>query len=111
MSETREEGEFLSGNDLGRRIRKVASGQGVCCAIAFWSKNGVDEIFPNGVATARIVCDISMGLTSADALSALGGPDNKRLLHKIGLHAKVCLSNRGLVVSSANGIPCSDGFG
>jgi hypothetical protein len=96
-------GEFAFGERLGERIREVAAGQNVCCAIAFWSEDGVAEIFPSGItADAKIVCDISMGATSANALLALGGPRNECLRHQLGMHAKVCLSNRGLVVSSAN---------
>jgi hypothetical protein len=112
MSETWGVGEFLFNEELSRRIREVTSGRGVCCAIAFWSKNGIEEIFPGGVPVdAKIVCDISMGSTSADALSALGGPGNKRLRHKIGMHAKVCLSNKGLIVSSANASHAAMGSG
>jgi hypothetical protein len=113
MNERRDgSGEFLSGKKLGERIREVTSGEEVCCAIAFWSEDGVAEIFPNGMAAdAKVVCDISMGATSASALLALDAPRNKRLRHQIGMHAKVCLSNRGLVISSANASRTAMGSG
>src|SRR6476646_8330060 len=99
--------EFVFGERLGERIREVAAGQLVCCAIAFWSEDGA--------ADAKIICNISMGATSAEALVALGGPRNECLRHELGMHAKVCLSNRGLVVSSAKAsraaIGSSDGAG
>lgn len=96
--------EFLFDADLTDRIREVAGGSDVRCAVAFWSKDGIGRIFESIKAArrARIVCDISMGSTSAEALEALGAPTRKGLRHQVGLHAKVYLSEHGLVTGSAN---------
>lgn len=97
-------GEFLFDAELGERIRDIARGANMCCAVAFWSEEGIDRVFETAKAArrARIVCDISMGSTSAEALEALGAPHRKSLRHLRGLHAKVYLSDLGLVTGSAN---------
>ena len=95
--------EFLVGLALAERITQVAAGGQVRCAVAFWSDTGVSKVFPRGVPkNARIFCDISMGSTSADALEALQAPNNPNLRHSVRMHAKVFISNMGLVVGSAN---------
>lgn len=97
------DGEFLVGTELAKKIGHVAGGGAVHCAIAFWSEQGVKAVFPEGAPSdAKIICDISMRSTSAEALRQLGAPNNKKLRHVLGLHAKVILSDRGVVVSSAN---------
>jgi hypothetical protein len=98
------DGEFLFGDRLSERVRDVARGHEARCAVAFWSRDGVGELFGfNALALkARIVCDISIGATSPDALEELGAPSNPQLRHHIGLHAKLYLSDRGLVIGSAN---------
>jgi hypothetical protein len=97
-------GEFLFDADLSERIREVARGSDVRCAVAFWSEDGIARIFESTKAArrARIVCDISMGSTSAEALETLGAPTRKALRHQRGLHAKVYISDYGLVTGSAN---------
>lgn len=100
---TNQAGEFLVGVALAKRIIGAAKGGQVRCAVAFWSAVGVGEIFPTGVPKdAKIVCDISMGATSAEALSALQAPHNPNLRHSVRMHAKVFISDKGLVVGSAN---------
>lgn len=96
--------EFLFDQKLADRICEVASGKDVRCAVAFWSEDGIYRIFDNVKAArrARVVCDISMGSTSAEALETLGAPNRKALRHHRGLHAKVYISDRGLVTGSAN---------
>lgn len=97
-------GEFLFDSDLAKRIRGIAAGKDVRCAVAFWSEDGIGQIFDSVAAArrARIVCDISMGSTSAEALEKLGAPAREALRHQRGLHAKVYISDRGLVTGSAN---------
>lgn len=97
-------GEFLSGKDLRERIRRVTQGTDVRCAVAFWSEDGIKEAFGSKRAArnARVVCDISMGSTSAAALEALGAPGRSSLKHLRGLHSKVLISELGLVTGSAN---------
>lgn len=97
-------GQFLFDADLSERIRDVTRGDNVRCAVAFWSTEGITRVFDDEAAArrARIVCDISMGSTSADALIALGAPGRETLRHLRGMHAKVYLSDRGVIVGSAN---------
>ena len=100
---TKQAGEFLSGSSLASRITAVSKGKRVRCAVAFWSADGVDQVFPKGLPRdAKLVCDISMGSTSADALISLGAPYNQCVRHSVGMHAKVFISDCGLVVGSAN---------
>jgi len=105
MSEaSAKDGEFLSGDRLSARMRYIAHGDDVRCAVAFWSREGIKELFGlnTPASTVKIVCDISMGATSPDALKDLGAPSNPQLRHHVGLHAKLYLSSRGLIIGSAN---------
>jgi hypothetical protein len=97
------ESDFLSGDCMTEVLKRVARGRGARIATAFWSKVGIDELFgPAGMGGASIVCDIAMGSTSPKALEALGAPGNDDLRHHERLHAKVFISDEGLVVGSAN---------
>jgi hypothetical protein len=63
----------------------------------------VDQLFPEEIpADAKILIDIRMGNTSPVALKKLGAPGNRYLKHSDRMHAKVFLSDTGLVVGSAN---------
>ena len=92
--------EFLDGKDLADKIREVVTGDNVKCAVAFWGKDMAAEL---GVKPDwKFICDVKMGGTSADALRALGAPNNKNLRHIEYLHAKVYISSVGVVIGSAN---------
>ncbi|KAA2235570.1 phospholipase D family protein [Salinarimonas soli] len=95
---------FHSGHELSQEIRRVLGGAHVRCAVAFWGKGTGAFLKSVGadLTDLRIVCNIEMGGTNPDALVELGAPDNSRLRHQQGLHAKVYISDRGLVVGSAN---------
>ncbi len=84
------------------------------CAVAFWGAGAADVLKhcnPNAWQRAKIVCDISMGSTNPRELQELGAPTNKQLRFKDGLHSKVYISERGLVVASANVSSNGIGFG
>ncbi len=51
-----------------------------------------------------------MGGSNPKELRALGAPDNRRIKHLRGLHAKVYLSNKGLITNSANASNNGIGF-
>ena len=104
---------FLEGEHLGAAIREVLSGDDVRCAVAFWGRGACNELFgtPERARAARILCDISMGGTNPDELVRLGAPANDGLRHVPGLHAKAYMSDRGLVVTSANASDNGIGFG
>ncbi len=102
-SQTQQAGEFLIGEALSKRVCSIAEGRRIRCAVAFWSSAGVHKLFSGKLPIdAKIICDISMGATSADALVALGAPHNRNLRHSEKMHAKVFISAKGLVVGSAN---------
>ncbi|MGQ2941858.1 MAG: hypothetical protein ACT6Q7_10160 [Blastomonas fulva] len=59
---------------------------------------------------AKLICDVSLGGTNPKALVDLGAPNRKTLRHVEGLHAKVYLSDRGMVIGSANASGGGIGF-
>lgn len=104
--------KFLSDEDLGPAIREVVGGSDLRCAVAFWGKGAARTLFEEGIVPrdARIVCDISMGGTNPLELEAMGAPDNENLAQLHGLHAKVYISDKGLIVASANASNNGIGF-
>lgn len=103
---------FLDDEELGPAIRELVKGGDLRCAVAFWGKDAARTLFPGGKppTDARLICDIAMGGTNPYELEALGAPDNSNLLHLKGLHAKVYISDRGLIVGSANASNNGIGF-
>jgi hypothetical protein len=102
--------KFAEGAALSSAIKDIAAGNDVRCAVAFWG-GGSDGLFSADRALKhRIVCDVTLGGTSADALRQFGAPNNKLLRHVPSLHAKVYLSDRGAVVGSANASQNGIGF-
>lgn len=104
--------EFLTDEALTEAIRYVVGGKGVKCAVAFWGNHGFFEAEALGGVTKdwQIICDIQMGGTSRDALEKLGAPTEPNLKFRNGLHAKVYISDRGVVVGSANASAGGLGF-
>jgi hypothetical protein len=99
----KDKSEFLYGPELSNRIRKICEAANVDCAVAFWGVGMRDHLFPKwGDGKVRIVCDISMGATCRAALDELGAPLNKNLRVHNGLHGKIYLSPRGVVIGSPN---------
>lgn len=93
--------EFLTGDALTDRIRKVVHGDNVKCAVAYWGNHNFGDAWARR-SDVQIVCDIVSGSTSAKALELIGAPSNKNLRHIHNLHSKVYLSDNGVVVASAN---------
>lgn len=105
--------EWLTGPALSKRIRTVVGAPNVRCAVAFWGSDAVEELFGTEVLErndVQIVCDLSMGATNPGTLEALGAPDNPRLRHMQGLHAKLYHSDAGMIVGSANASANGIGF-
>jgi hypothetical protein len=93
---------FKAGSDLADAIRDVLSGNNVRCAVAFWG-TGAEEFVNQATGDQpRIICDVTLGGTSPNALIALDAPGNDRLRHIPSLHAKIYMSDRGAIVGSAN---------
>lgn len=106
------DGAFLTGGELSAAIRHLLGGSDRRCAVAFWGR-GSSDLVGGGIegSDLRIVCDISMGGCHPDALRSLGAPDDADVRYHDGLHAKVYLSDRGVVVGSANASDNGVGFG
>lgn len=95
--------EFLSRRALSERIQEIVRGDDARCAVAFLGRGAAAFLGgADGAVTPKIICDISMGCTSPHELVSLGAPDTPSLKHVKGLHAKVYISDRGLIVGSAN---------
>jgi hypothetical protein len=104
--------KFLNDKEVGGAIRKVMMGKDLRCAVAFWGDGAFEALFPSveAVRSAHILCDLTMGGTNPHELERLGAPGNPQLKHVQGLHAKLYLSDAGLVVASANASNRGIGF-
>jgi len=102
--------QFKEGDDLAIAIKNVLAGKDVRSAVAFWGK-GSNALFQNAAGKKpRIVCDVTLGGTSGEALRVLGAPNNSNLRQVPGLHSKVYISDRGAIVASANASRNGIGF-
>lgn len=103
---------FLDDRELGPAIANLMQGSNLRCAVAFWGNGASSALFPNDYlpTEARIICDLTMGGSNPKELRVLGAPHNERIKHLRGLHAKVYLSNNGLITSSANASNNGVGF-
>lgn len=104
---------LLAGSELAARIVAICRGKDVEVAVAFWGGGAADALFGSRSAArrSRILCDVSLGGTQAKALEELGAPDNKKLRHRRALHAKLYISDQGVVIGSANASRAALGFG
>ena len=105
--------EFLAGDELGKAIKKICRGRNVRCAVAFWGNGAAKALFGSRYEQwkkARVICDLTMGGTNPVELEKLGVPKSRNIRHIEGLHAKVYLSDSGLVVTSANASENGVGF-
>jgi hypothetical protein len=104
--------KFLDDRELGPAITDLMQGSMSRCAVAFWGNGASSALFPHEYlpADVRIICDITMGGSNPKELRALGAPDSSRIKHLSGLHAKVYLSDKGLITSSANASNSGIGF-
>jgi hypothetical protein len=103
---------FLSDRELGPAIKELMKGTGLRCAVAFWGHGAAYNLFgdePLAYGT-KIICDLTMGGTNPGELKALGSPENENLKHLPGLHAKVYISDQGLILCSANASNNGIGF-
>jgi hypothetical protein len=106
-------GAFLTGGTLTDAVRRVLAGPHPRCAVAFWG-SGVGSFLDPGDEhrnDLRVVCDLSMGGCHPHALRELGAPKNPSVRYHDGLHAKVYLSEAGVVIGSANASDNGLGFG
>lgn len=104
--------QFLDHDHLGPAIVQLMSGAAPRCAVAFWGDGASRALFPSGRSPvgARVICDLTMGGSNPKELKALGAPDSDEIKHLRGLHAKVYLSEKGLITCSANASNNGIGF-
>lgn len=105
------EGVFLASAQLSAAIKEILCGREIRCAVAFWGKGSSSIFTPSALKDAKIICDVSLGGTNPKALVDLGAPDRNTLRHVEALHAKVYLSDRGMMIGSANASGGGIGFG
>jgi hypothetical protein len=103
---------FLDDAQLGPAIRRLTEGAGLRFAVAFWGEGAARALFAGSrpPADARLICDVSMGGSNPRELEALGAPSNANLRYLTGLHAKVYLSDQGLITGSSNASDNGIGF-
>ncbi len=105
--------KFLVGSKLSKKIKKVCSGKNLCCAVAFWGNGALKHLFSKKNSQnlkARIICDLSMGGTNPKELEQMGAPESKNIKQIKGLHAKVYISDVGVIITSANASENGIGF-
>ena len=104
--------KFLDHDEMGPAIRQLMKGTNLRCAVAFWGVGATRALFNKSQVPddARLICDISMGGTNPTELKGLGAPRNAKLRHLPGLHAKVYLSDEGLITGSSNASNNGIGF-
>lgn len=103
--------KFLDHRDLGPAIKAVVNAPNLRCAVAFWGDGAMKALFkssppPTG---SRILCDLTLGGTNPKELRALGAPCSG-IRHTPRLHAKVYISDGGVIVGSANSSDNGVGF-
>jgi hypothetical protein len=104
--------KFLTDKEIGAAIIDlVKDSKNVRCAVAFWGDGAKKKLFPEVVPSdAQIVCDLVMGGSNPAELKALGAP-KREIRHLPNLHAKVYISDKGLITGSANASNNGIGFG
>ncbi|MCC5967822.1 MAG: phospholipase D family protein [Rhodobacteraceae bacterium] len=105
--------EFLAGDDLSRKIKEVVRRANARCAVAFWGRDAVRELFGTEYLERDdvwILCDITMGGTNPETLRKIVESRAENHGHVPGLHAKIYHSDGGMVVGSANASGNGIGF-
>ncbi len=102
---------FLDDDQVGAEIQRLTRGAHLRCAVAFWGNGASTSLFEGSPSSnAHLVCDISLGGSNPMELRSLGAPNNVNLRYLRGLHAKVYISELGLITSSANASNHGIGF-
>ena len=108
---SREISLFLDDDQVGPEIRRLTTGARLRCAVAFWGDGAAQGLFEGSPPSdARLICDVSMGGSNPRELRSIGAPNNMNLRHLHGLHAKVYISQLGLITSSSNASNHGIGF-
>jgi hypothetical protein len=92
---------LLAGADLTEAIKRIASGEKVSCAVAFWGSGADGTIGAARERTVRIICNLDTGGTNPDAIIELMNAGAQVRQHD-RLHAKVYIGDDEAIVTSAN---------
>ena len=100
---------FVTGNEIESAFRNIALGEDLRCAVSFWDHAGVVRLRKGGaeLQRVRIICNLSAGDCTPEALRELGAPENVNLRYLTGLNANVWISSNGALIGSA---PSRDGI-
>jgi phosphatidylserine/phosphatidylglycerophosphate/cardiolipin synthase-like enzyme len=94
---------FLKDNDILIKLREaIRRSKGIDLAVAYWGANACKTLGLNLIkGPVRIICDAHSGACNPDELKILlkKGFDVKT---RIGLHAKVAITSKSVIVGSAN---------
>lgn len=94
---------FLSRTSYTEKVKELLKeGDNLCIAVAFWGREA--ENLLGKQTSARIICNLESGGTNPHAIKALMDKGNKNLIFRSNdrLHAKVILSDKGVIIGSAN---------
>lgn len=92
---------LLVGTALSDAIKRVASGNNVSCAVAFWGSGADGTIGAVRQRTVRIICNLDTGGTNPEAIVELMRAGAQVRQHD-RLHAKVYIADKEAIVTSAN---------
>ena len=86
---------------LGAVRDAIANAQRIDVAVAFWGA-GADELFAGVNVPTRILCNLLSGGTNPAPLRKLLESPHIELRHTAKLHAKVIMTDKAVIVGSAN---------
>lgn len=86
---------------LGAVRDAIANAQRIDVAVAFWG-TGADELFAGVNVPTRILCNLLSGGTNPAPLRKLLESPHIELRHTAKLHAKVIMTDKAVIVGSAN---------
>jgi len=95
--------QFVSGSKLTKSIQELLNEQAPArLAVAFWGRKAASLLkLPSSLKHITIICDLRSGACNPDELNDLLSR-GAQIWAKDGLHAKVYLSNKKAVITSAN---------
>jgi hypothetical protein len=93
---------FLHGSALSAAIRNTLNGRRADIAVAFWGDGACKLLaIPFNAKGSRVACDARSGAGNPSAISDLM-KRNVAIVDVRGLHAKVYIGEKGVIISSAN---------
>ena len=94
---------MLTAEEIREELHRLADGDAAArYAVAFWGKGAVEMwALPKLTAPARIICDARSGACNPDELVAMMDAGHL-VMTREGLHSKVYLTSKGVLIGSAN---------